>query len=95
MCGISAVKTEKGRCYETRLPSRPGVKGLWAECSHPGGGTQGLLPGSLGVLAVGLFCMSSWRQEVSGYRRMCVGDGRQESGRCGDADLSSKTPECE
>lgn len=45
--------------------------------------------------AAGLSCVSSWRQEVSGYRRMCVGDGRQEAGRCGDADLSSKTPECE
>lgn len=40
-----------------------------------------------------LLCVQ-WRQEASGSRRMCVGDGSQEAGRCGDTDLSSKTPEC-
>ena len=54
MCGISAVRAEKGRCYETRLRPRPGVKGLQAECSRPGGSARALLPGSLGVLSAEL-----------------------------------------
>lgn len=30
------------------------MKGLWAECSRPGGGARGLLPGLLGVLSAEL-----------------------------------------
>lgn len=82
-------KSWKGQVLETRRP-RPGVKGLQAECSRPGGRHRALLPGRWAVSPWSwrghgpLLCVQ-WRQQS---RRMCVGDGSQEAGRCGDTDLS-------
>lgn len=81
--GISAVRAEKGRCYETRLRPRPGVKGLRVQ--PPRWECTGAAPGSLGVLSAeleGPRASPVCPVEARGFwvRRMCVGDGSQAEG---------------